>query len=106
MNLNEELRRLGLAITTGHSLPLFKSSWKSSELPKLGDTLTARAKWFNQKGEVFLQFVRSKQELDYIRQYLHGKYENTISTESDFKCSPGDLCIAKYHTFIFLSLAF
>jgi len=99
ISLNAELIQLGLAITTGYSLPLFKSSWKSLELPKIGETFT----WFNEKGEIFLQDVRYKPELDYIREYLYEMYENTRSTESDLIFSPGDLCIVKY--IIFPSLA-
>ena len=106
INLNKELTQLGLAITTGYSLPLFKSSWKSLELPKIGETFTARATWFNEKGEIFLQDVRYKPELDYIREYLCEKYENTRSTESDLIFSPGALCIVKYTSIFFKWLQF
>lgn len=66
----------------------------------MDETFCAKATWVNEKGEIFLQDLRSQPELDGIRQHLNDKYEttddNTLPAESDFRCDPGDLCIAKW----------
>jgi len=72
------------------------TAWKLSTLPKLEETFWAKATWVNQKGEIFFQDLSSKLELDTIHQYLNEKYRDSVPSESDLCCSPGDLCIAKY----------
>ena len=49
------------------------TAWKLSTLPKLEETLWAKATWVNQKGEIFFQDLGSKLELETIRQYLKEK---------------------------------
>ena len=98
--MNEELVSIGLAtssINNAISLrPLRnKMVWKSSELPQIGDTFEARATWINTNGEIFLQDVCWKSEVKKIQQYLKEKYEDTLSTEADLSCAPGDLCIVR-----------
>ena len=83
--MNEELIALGLASV----------SWKPPSLPKMDETFFAKATWVNEKGEVFLQDIRSQSELDSIRQHLDDKYKDTLPAESDLRYVPGDLCIAK-----------
>ena len=83
--MNEELIALGLAT----------ASWKPPSLPKMDETLFAKGTWVNEKGEVFLQDLRSQSELDSIRQHLNDKYKDTLPAESDLRCVPGDLCVAK-----------
>lgn len=59
------------------------------------ETFWGKATWVNEKGEIFFQDLRSKLELDSIRQYLNDKYNDSPS-ESDLCCSFGDMCIARY----------
>ena len=88
ISLNEELISVGMASTS-------LTSWKSPVLPKIDETFWAKATWVNEKGEIFLEDLRSLSELDGIRQYLNDKYKETLPVESDLRCAPGDLCIAK-----------
>ena len=68
----------------------------TSGAPENERNFYAKATWVNDKGEIFLQDIRSHLELD-IRQYLKEKYENSLPAESDLRCAPRDLCIARYY---------
>lgn len=96
INFNRKLASLGLATTASniHSLVGKISCWKSLELPKVGDTFTGRVSCISEKGEIFLHDIRSKQELNRIAQELYEKYHDSHRLETDFRCYPGDLCIA------------
>ena len=48
-----------------------------------------------------MQNVRSKAELDYIREYFHEKYENSGSTDSDLIFSPGPSAHCQVYNFTF-----
>jgi len=90
-SLNEEMVSLGMASTS-------LTSWKPPALPKIDETFWAKATWVNEKGEIFLQDLHSlSAELNDISRYLNDKYEYTFPEESDLRCAPGDLCIAKYN---------
>lgn len=69
-------------------------SWKSVRVPK---KFNANVSWINKNGEIFLQNIDSEQELQTIRRFLKEKYENTIPSNDDLNCSPGDMCIVKYN---------
>ncbi len=100
--------RMSSSMTTDSSSPqsttsskpsfcsLFKPIWKSFDLPEIGDSFTARVTWFNEEGDIFLQDVGSKMQLDFIRQHLYEKYDGTRPTGTDMCCSLGDRCIFKY----------
>jgi len=72
-----------------------RTVWKSSELPKVGETFLAKVTWVNHKGEFFLQDVASQVELDNIRKALDDEFKDSLPTDADVGCNPGDLCIAK-----------
>jgi len=69
--------------------------WKSAELPKVGETFLAKVTWVNHKGDFFLQDVASQVELDSIRRELNDEFKDSLPTDADLRCTPGDLCIAK-----------
>jgi len=96
INFNKKLASFGLATSASstHSFVGKRSYWKSIELPKVGDTFTGRVSWINEKGELFLHDVRSKQELNRIAQELYEQYHDSHAMETDLCCYPGDLCIA------------
>jgi len=72
-----------------------RTVWKSAELPKVGETFLAKTTWVNDKGEFFLQNVSSQLELDSIHKALNDEFNDSLPTDADLRCTPGDLCIAK-----------
>ena len=98
-SLNQELVRLGLATEVANifdKVPRpINIGWKSRETPSVGATFFAKVTHFNEKGEIFLQDLCFKPEMDNIRSQLNEKYESTLPSDTDLLCAPGDLCIAK-----------
>ena len=78
-------------------------SWKPAEIPKVGAKFNAKVTWVNKNGDIYLQNTRSERELDAIRLYLNDKYKDSVSTENDLLCAPGDLCVAKYEYILHLN---
>jgi len=85
-----------------HHRPLMPFvSWKSAELPRVGDTFIAKVTWFTKEGIIYLQKTNSKFELEAIRLYLNSQFEGSSPTRADLICTTGNPCIVRYKSNIY-----
>lgn len=109
INLNEELVNKGLANNRpGLQQPITLSpqalEWKANEY--LGISLNkmfwGHVTWVSRAGEIYLHDVKAGPKLIEIRKWLDEVYNQTEPTETDLRCQPGDICIAKYEKLHYL----